>query len=105
MSKLIYVASSNGELGVNPSTGGVIYCHLDTGGDECIELITAFDLAEYKKHYSIVLDAHLPECIDILDLGYWLKDGSYEPPAGDWRNLTKFPQSDHSPYLGRNQLK
>ena len=40
-----------------------------------------FDLPEYKKHYG-----ELDTEYDILDLGFWKKDGSYEPPEKDFRD-------------------
>ena len=40
-----------------------------------------FDLPEYKRHYG-----ELDTEYDILDLGFWKKDGSYEPPEKDFRD-------------------
>lgn len=38
------------------------------------------DLAELKATYGALSDMY-----DILDVGYWLADGTYEPPCLHWR--------------------
>jgi hypothetical protein len=51
------------------------------GSDISVELVAfpiqvhTVDLKEYKNHYNIV---QMTGQLDILDLGYWNKDGSYE---------------------------
>lgn len=47
--------------------------------------INMFDLVEWKHYWQRNPDHDF----DILDLGYWLKDGSYEPPVLDWRQEAK----------------
>lgn len=74
------VHSSNGELKVNSKTGKVIKCDMSTDG-EGIDQIERFDIEEYKKFWN----AEITDDIDILNLGYWTKDGQYEEPADDWR--------------------
>lgn len=39
-----------------------------------------FDTSEFVKTYG-----KLDDGIDILDIGYWLSDGTYEPPEPDFR--------------------
>ncbi len=78
--KVMFVSSSNGSLEVNRETGEVIECFLSDGG-EGIDQIAKFDLDEWKKRY----ETELPDSIDILDLGYWQKDGKYESPEKSWR--------------------
>jgi hypothetical protein len=76
--------SSHGCILFNPDTGVVVDYDLDNTPDaESYKNIERFDLDEYKKHHGCnhVIGAD----IDILDLGYWLKDGTYEEPAHDWR--------------------
>ncbi len=81
--RILIVNSSNGHLKVDKQTGSVMQCIMDGEG---IDKIKRFDLQEWKKYYP---DKELPDSIDILDLGYWNKDGSYEEPVYDWRNEVK----------------
>ena len=78
--KVFTVSSSNGELIVDAETGKVIECDMSTDG-EGIDKIAKFDVVEWKNTYA---QGNLVSC-DILDLGYWKKDGKYEPPTEDWR--------------------
>jgi hypothetical protein len=77
------VASSGGSLEVDRVSGDVIECTTHRNEDNELKRIERFDLQEYKMHYNV---ARIPEQLDILDLGYWSKDGSYEKAVGDWRN-------------------
>lgn len=43
--------------------------------------IERFNLSEYAEYYGKEDD----EEFDILDLGYWTTDGTYEPPVEEWR--------------------
>lgn len=45
--------------------------------------IVRFDLTEWVLFHQTPMDG--PRCFDILDLGYWSKDGTYEPPVLNWR--------------------
>jgi len=83
--KTIQVGSSHGSLTCNKETGMVIECSLFHGENENerIAQIAKFDLEEWKKCY---VGESLPDYLDILDLGYWTKNGEYEQPVIDWRN-------------------
>lgn len=47
--------------------------------------IARFDVEEWQRRYpgQKIEDATL----DVLDIGYWTKDGQYEAPEDDWRGL------------------
>lgn len=81
----IRVTSSHGEFKVDPHTGRVIererYDENDPDG-EFIDQVEKFDTVEWTKKYQ-KNDPH--DSIDILDLGFWLKNGYYEEPEHDWR--------------------
>lgn len=67
--------------------------------------IIRFDTAEYTRFYN----RPLPPDIDILDLGYWSANGSYEEPAANWRNETFFlrlgiPHFDTSEPFTANEI-
>lgn len=44
--------------------------------------IARFDFDEWLRYYK---QASLPQSIDILDVGFYTKDGVYEPADFDWR--------------------
>jgi hypothetical protein len=79
------VHSSGGDITIDLVNGKVLSFELD-GEDpeyrEVFENIRNFDLKEYVEHYP---DEAGETQFDILDLGYWLKDGYYEPPEPDFR--------------------
>jgi hypothetical protein len=77
------VFSSGGSLKVDGQTGLVIECTTERNEDNELKQIVKFNLDEYKEHYRVV---EIPGDLDILDLGYWNKDGGYEKPVEDWRN-------------------
>ena len=72
--------SSHGSIEFDSESGLVISQDLDNCED-CPNVGT-FDVEEYKQNYQV---DHLPSNLDILDLGYWMEDESYEPAAQDWR--------------------
>lgn len=82
--KLLYVNSSHGSLAVNADTGDVLPDQSTYDGD-ALRPIKKFDLPEWRGHWK----RDLPESLDILDVGYWNADGSYEEPAHDWREDTR----------------
>lgn len=49
-----------------------------------IKSIAFFNMEEYKNTYQ---GEELPLSIDILDIGYSLRDGSYENPEESWREM------------------
>ena len=77
------VLSSGGSLKVDAQNGVVIECSTHRNEDNELKQIARFDLKEYKEHYKV---AEIPGNVDILDLGYWNKDGRYERPVDDWRS-------------------
>jgi hypothetical protein len=82
--KEIDVRTSNGEITMDGNTGKVLNVVVDPDEDDMIQNIDKFDINEYKKYHKVKV---LPSSIDILDLGYWMKDGTYEEPAQDWREM------------------
>ena len=80
----ITACSSHGTIDFDSETGVVISQSLDECDDGCPNNIARFDVEEYTRTYG-----HKPDKdVDILDLGYWLEDESYEEPAYNWREET-----------------
>lgn len=79
---VLTVHSSYGDLSIDANTGEVLTLVPD-GDPENLGEIACFDLDEWRKFYG---REDLDEEFDILDLGYWLKGGTYEPPEPTWRN-------------------
>jgi hypothetical protein len=62
---------------------------VDDKGERCYLLdIAKFDIAEWDRFYENRFNEPSPKPseFDVLDLGYWLKDGSYNEPDHKWRN-------------------
>ena len=76
-SELILITSSHGEFLIRES-GQVVGYRLEDSWDSPIP--AWFDVVEYRRTYGQV-DGH----IDILDIGYVMPDGYYEPPEPDFR--------------------
>lgn len=74
--KNIIISGSHGNITIN-EFGRIISC--DEGEYKSIK---EFDAFEWINHYN----KPFPSNLDILDMGYWLYDGTYEPPCYDWRN-------------------
>lgn len=79
------VISSNGEITLD-AEGNVTGVSLYTGGDERLASIIKFDFGEYINNYGSLPDHG---GFDILDIGYWNLDGSYQEPCLDHRNEIK----------------
>jgi hypothetical protein len=45
--------------------------------------IVKFHVVEWIAHYH----TNVAQDIDLPDIGYWNKDGTYEPPDNDWRDM------------------
>jgi len=74
------VHSSHADFSIDPDSGDVLSLDQFPNSDD-MSYIARFDLAEWVAYWSELL----PEEFDILDLGYWCKDGVYEPAEPDWR--------------------
>jgi hypothetical protein len=87
--KTYNVISSNGELTLDVF-GKVIDVSLYVGGNDYLVYIVKVDFGEYIGTYG-----SLPDCgeFDILDLGYWSIDGSYDPPCQAHRDNIKLVKS------------
>jgi len=82
------ISSSNGVIGADIFTGKVIYIdEYEDSADEFFPKIWEIDIEEFEKYYNKKINED--DIIDILDLGYWLEDGTYEPPCQDWRDEIK----------------
>lgn len=79
------VRSSHGLLEVTID-GKVVKCELydpqDAEGQSLTD-IDKFNVEEFEIYWNDKIEAG--QSIDILDLGYWTKDGQYESPDLDWR--------------------
>jgi hypothetical protein len=94
LDKSFGVFSSNGFLTVNSATGEVMDCVLDDEKERGLTDIARFDVDEWRKAYpnetlGSTLEGERGDRIvttmDILDIGYWVKDGTYEGPVTEWR--------------------
>lgn len=62
---------------------------IDDKGERCYLLdIAKFDVAEWDKFYENKFNEPSPKPseFDVLDLGYWLKNGTYVEPDQKWRD-------------------
>lgn len=76
------VNGSHGTIIASPVDGKVIdYTPVDPTRPAYADILQ-FDLVEWKNHYHQEIDGLN---VDILDLGYWLADGSYSEPEEDFR--------------------
>jgi len=76
---IITAHSSHGSITFGSETGLTLESNL-CGCDDCPQ-VERFNIEEYCTHYG----KGVPQDVDILDLGYWGKDGEYVEPAHDWR--------------------
>jgi hypothetical protein len=92
----IEIVSSHGTLTVDPADGRVLSRDLD---DDLLERVIRFDLEEWKHYWG----DPVPDNLDILDIGYWLDDGTYEPPEMEWRDwyVAEFGRPRHQPPEGK----
>jgi len=82
----IEVRSSHGMLTIDAISGKVIRLQdLDPKEQHYLHDIDRFDMHEYNNYYP----GNTDKFIDILDLGYWLKDGTYGGPEQGWRDEVK----------------
>lgn len=83
---LLIVRGSDGHLHIDALTGEVVGIEDDVSDDSNYHQITKFDLVEWREALAAsgCSDREGDE-IDILHLGYWSEDGSYEAPAHDYR--------------------
>jgi hypothetical protein len=83
----VSVSSSHGTFEIDPN-GKVVHFDLsDNEEGKALEKIEKFDLHEWRCYWQ--WKGELPGGFDILDLGFWTKDGAYEPPEQDWREEIK----------------
>ena len=75
--------SSHGTLYVNED--GTI--HPDSDTDDWLDNIDRVDISELDNYLSYY-DSPLAEGGDVLDFGYWDKDGVYHQPSRQWREDT-----------------
>lgn len=86
------INGSNGTITAEEATGKVINTDDGTRNPAAeYENILQFDVAEYRRHYSLLPSAAL-HAVDILCIGYWYEDwvdGSekYEEPVHEYRNV------------------
>lgn len=86
MNPVVYgqMFSSCGRVLFDTVTGEVVSCSLETGkrAYKGGHLPVRVDVDEWRRRYpgEDIAAGH-----DILDFGYWMKNGEYEPPCEDWR--------------------
>ncbi len=94
MNPTIYLLSSLGSLTADAITGLVIPGLSDydddtdpqTGEVSTLRNIERIDLEEWTVFWGEE-PFEAESTFDILDFGYWNKDGAYEPPEYEWRFL------------------
>ncbi len=96
ITKLIEVEGSHGELMIDSEGYIVSAWHEDPQNPE-YDNIHRFDLVEAGKYFG-----KLSASYDILDLGFWTKDGKYEEPSTDFR---KECEADIEIYLKEGEAK
>lgn len=77
------VYGNYGDLTVHRSTGAVLQYEPDRDSETGTEYdqILRFDIDEYAAAYPNEEFDHL----DICDIGFWTRDGQYEPPEPTFR--------------------
>lgn len=90
MSTTITLCSSHGDF-VFDAAGNFIEKHLNKYVVEGFEGYKEedhpyrLDIAGHIKFYNDFDPTKFDSAWDILDWGYWTKDGRYEPPCKEWR--------------------
>lgn len=101
----VIIRSSHGEFRVDAATGKPVTWdpHYFASADaKALGRIDRFDFTEWERHYGKPIASISP--IDILDLGYWLDDGTYEGPDHDWRKyFCVHLQKNQTPRSGSRQ--
>jgi hypothetical protein len=69
------VVGTYGKLFVDSATGNVVEWRHEPGCGDEYSSIVRFDVDEYVAYYGAMDDT------DILLIGFWNEDGSYEPPV------------------------
>lgn len=89
----LVVTGEYGHLTADPHTGKVLSVEVDatspfvTAAATGYHNITVFDVEELQRAYP---GKQLTGgSIDILDVGFWSKDGSYEAPDAEWRDVMR----------------
>jgi len=75
--------SSHGSITANIETGEVIDFSVDENDtEEYLSKIAKFDVDRYKANNPVIVLGQRD--IDILAIGFWLQDGTYDDPAEDY---------------------
>lgn len=87
---MVTIESSWGEV-ITDDEGNVLevdVLEIDEKGERCYLLdVAKFDLAEWDKWYEEKYKESSPKPseFDVLCLGFWKKDGTYEEADKEWR--------------------
>lgn len=98
------ISSSSGTFVITSPHGRILEMNLTQSEDaKSYREIERFDIAEFNDWYfrRYGLQANLDH-LDILALGYWLTDGTYEPPAHDWREEVWSPLEEEGQLIRHN---
>lgn len=85
------VTAASGEFVVNADTGAVLSYSVYPGADDPLDFreraqkIDRFNVAEYRQWFESV-GLEEPTNLNWLGIGFWQKDGHYEPFEQDWRD-------------------
>lgn len=88
--RTITVWGNYGELDIHRETGEVLsYQPADDTTPDYADIVR-FDVAEYQAWLASTTVTTATwdqiESIDVVDIGFWSKDGSYEPPVAEHRD-------------------
>jgi hypothetical protein len=82
------INSSHGHIQIDLDSGEIINVEADVDAfAEWVENIECFDIGEYREFYRDYEGKDTS--FDILDLGFFRKDGRYIPPSKGFRNEMK----------------
>ncbi len=104
----VTVRSSNGVLTANYPQGRVVAAQPNRDGsrqafDEELLPIRTFDFPEWERSWGETIKEN--QSFDILDLGYWKEDKSYEQPCHDWRSdLVERRESEGYPAISTSAV-
>jgi hypothetical protein len=85
MKKHFFVISTHGIITASSQDGTIVKVEPETDPEsiEFLNSIASFDIREWQSQYPN--EQLTGQTIDILDIGYTNKGGTYEPPETDWR--------------------
>lgn len=75
------VYSTHGQILMDVKTGKVLGVEEIDPNNPALPAVKTFDVVEFRQYYTSSADKLLQGGIDILNIGYWVDSGNYEPPV------------------------